>query len=85
MCIGHTIHKTTPSSLGDVATHPNPQEQTQKVQQNGETERYAPKESIRKKNQKKNHMKIEINNIPDKEFKVMTIKILIRLEKSGRS
>ena len=38
-----------------------------------------------KKNQKKNHMKIEINNIPDKEFKVMTIKILIRLEKSGRS
>jgi len=60
------IHKTIPSSLGEVVLcliHIN----KQKIKQNEETEEYAPNERT-SQNFRKKTKETEISNLPDKEF-----------------
>lgn len=48
------------------------------IKKNGDTEEYAPKE--RKQNPGKG-TEVEISNMPDKEFKIMIVKMLTREER----
>lgn len=53
--------------------------------QNEETEEYVPNKSIKQNKTKKTERKLnkmEINNLPDKEFKVMIIRMLTELKRS---
>lgn len=76
VCIKDIIYKTIPSL--EVAISPNPQKQTQKAQQSGETKEYAPKEQEETSGKQQNETD---KQKPDKEFKVIIMKMLTGLEK----
>ena len=58
------------SRTGDVANFPNTEKQTQRVSQNEEIEEYV-----------QNEREMGISNMIEREFKVMTLKILTGHEK----
>ena len=66
------LHKATPSIPRKLALLANSYKHTQKVKQN-ETEKYIP--NTRKKEKPKEK---KTSNLPDKEFKVMVIKMLTK-------
>lgn len=74
----HLLHQVTHSRLGEVAVSLTIQKPTQRVKQNEETEDHVPYEEKKKKMkpQGKNLNEKEINNLSDKELKVMIIMIL---------
>ena len=72
------LEKSTPSRLIEIAVPFNSYKQIQEVKQDDKTEEYVP--SIRVKYDPRNKTnKIEISNLPDKEFKVMVIKMFSEL------
>ena len=68
------------SRTGDTADFPNTKKQTQRVRQNEETEEYVPSERTGGQNHSKGATQNR-DNMSDREFKVMVIKILIGLDK----
>ena len=70
--------KDTPSRLGELADLGKILKQTQKIRQNEESEEYVPNERQDKISEKALN-KMEISNLPDKEFKVMVIRMLTEL------
>ena len=73
---GMLLHKTMPSRLGEVAVSPNSWKQIHKDKQNEEAEEYVSNERITPK--ETTLMKL-ISNLPDKEFKIMVLKMLTKL------
>lgn len=72
----HFLHEATPSRLGEVAGFSNAQKPTQTVKDNKETGICF---KWKKKNSEKDLNEIEISDLPDKEFKILVIKILTEL------
>ena len=76
----HLLQKASPSRLGEVAVSSNTKKQTQRVKQNEETEKYVPNKKDKTSGEKKKNLnETKISNFPDKEFKVMVIKMLTSL------
>ena len=55
--------KTTSSSLGELATLPNPKKHIQKIKQNAETEEYALR-NVENKKSKKELSETQMSNMP---------------------
>lgn len=74
----HLLHKSTPSRLGEAAVLKNTSRQTQtdKMRQRN---KFPTKEQD--KSLKKDLNKMEVNNLPDKQFRVIFIKVLTNLRR----
>lgn len=73
---GHLLQKATPLGSGDETDTLHIQKQI--FWQNEALEKYVPKQRMRQ-NLRKILNKIQISNLPDKEFRALVIKMLIKL------
>ena len=75
------LHKATSPRLGNVTNLSNIQKQKQQIIQNEASDAYVPNKQTKKKQDKipEELSEVQISNLPNKEFKVMIIKMFKEL------